>query len=560
MYKKLITLVLVLALAGMASAAADWTDGGPGHTWEEGLNWSGGHAPYGSDSTNINIGGPGPVISATTGDARIRRLRFGLPTGQQTTLTITGGSLDVAGWGSGDPYVFEGAGGTNGGINGGELWMPAGAGDAGMQVTVDMTGGALAAIYLRVGGGGELSGPHQLNLFGGTVEADNLDVRSNGLIDIRNDGTLTVNDDGDFALAEPNSIVAWGGRGLLDIQEVDGSIVIGSLAFPDSNDMAWNPDPAHYAQGGVPYDVGEETVLSWNAGDDAATAGTAHEVYFGDSADNLSLVSSQLLANTTYDTASLGYQLEINKTYYWRVDETNNTPPNSTGQVWQFSLGDYIIIDHFEEYIDEAALDAAWVEADGATVTLQTGSPVRHTQSMKMLYYNLDSPYESSATFAMAANKEDWSRMGAEIFGLWFYGDAANDTAEPLYVTVTDGSANTSTVVYGSSLDPFGTAYDAADVADPDWHDWLIDLQVFTDDGVDVTDIASLTIGFGDAGAPAGDGFGNVWFDNIRLYGPQCWFSQGTDGGDLDGDCDTDLNDFAVLAGGWMSNGFWPTN
>lgn len=53
-----------------------------------------------------------------------------------------------------------------------------------------------------------------------------------------------------------------------------------------------------------------------------------------------------------------------------------------------------------------------------------------------------------------------------------------------------------------------------------EWTEWTIDLQLFADQGVDLTNVNTITIGFGDKNNPTAGGSGMVFFDDIRLYRP----------------------------------------
>jgi hypothetical protein len=92
---------------------------------------------------------------------------------------------------------------------------------------------------------------------------------------------------------------------------------------------------------------------------------------------------------------------------------------------------------------------------------------------------------------------------GVDTLTIWFRGGFAND-AEPLYVVLN------------------GTA--GVDNANPDatkntvWTQWNIDLQVFADQGVNLTDVDTITLGFGNRTNPVAGGSGVVFFDDIRLY------------------------------------------
>jgi hypothetical protein len=82
-----------------------------------------------------------------------------------------------------------------------------------------------------------------------------------------------------------------------------------------------------------------------------------------------------------------------------------------------------------------------------------------------------------------------------------------SNAAEQMYVVL-----NESAVVNNDNLS-------AAQVAE--WTEWRIDLQEFADQGVDLTDVDSISIGFGERNNPQAGGSGLVFFDDIRLYRAQ---------------------------------------
>jgi hypothetical protein len=85
-----------------------------------------------------------------------------------------------------------------------------------------------------------------------------------------------------------------------------------------------------------------------------------------------------------------------------------------------------------------------------------------------------------------------------------------SNEAEPMYVSVRDGSGTSATVYHD---DPDATLIDM-------WTQWNIDLKEFSDAGVVLTDVSSLSIGFGDKDNPQPGGSGLVFFDDIHLYRP----------------------------------------
>ena len=103
---------------------------------------------------------------------------------------------------------------------------------------------------------------------------------------------------------------------------------------------------------------------------------------------------------------------------------------------------------------------------------------------------------------------------------------------------------------------------------------------------VDLSDIESLYIGFGNRRNPIPGGEGTVFFDDIRLYPPRCvpegwmpdlnddcivdyhdlrimalnWLQVGDLPGQFVGNDEINLKDFAEFADHWLENRLWPPN
>ncbi len=123
------------------------------------------------------------------------------------------------------------------------------------------------------------------------------------------------------------------------------------------------------------------------------------------------------------------------------------------------------------------------------------------------LYYDNSVGY-SEATLTLTYPR-DWTEKGVNKLTIWFRGDAAN-AAETLYV-VLNGSA---VVTHDNP--------DAAQITT--WTQWNIDLQAFTDQGVNLANVNTIALGLGnrnpDVSGVAG-GSGTMYFDDIRLYAPE---------------------------------------
>jgi hypothetical protein len=261
-------------------------------------------------------------------------------------------------------------------------------------------------------------------------------------------------------------------------------------------------------------DVTQTPILTWTPG-----LGASYEVYFGTDAASLKLKGSGNLGSESYEPE----ELEWNTTYFWRVDEANNANADSpwTGPLWSFTTANFLIIDDMESYNDLEPADPAsnrifnaWL--DGFDNPAVNGSVVGNanppfaeqtivhsgSQSMPMSYDNAVG--KSEATLTLTSNR-DWTVKGVDTLTIWYQGDSANVT-ENLYV-VLNGSA----VV--NNDDP-----DAA--TRTSWIEWNLDLQAFADQGVNLANVTSITLGLGDRNNPVVGGSGMMYFDDIRLYAP----------------------------------------
>jgi hypothetical protein len=265
-----------------------------------------------------------------------------------------------------------------------------------------------------------------------------------------------------------------------------------------------NPAPA---KGAV--DVSQIPVLTWTHG-----LGATYEIYFGTDASALEKKASGSLGSESYEPG----QLEWNTTYYWRIDEADNANADSpwTGPLWSFTTANFLIIDDFESYndIEEATPDsnriynAWWDGYDDPTNGSQTGhldppfyeETIVHSGNKSMPMYFDNTVGKSEATLTLTSNR-DWTVNGVTTLTIWFRG-ASGNAAEQMYVAL-DGSAR-------------------IDHDDPDaatsmsWKAWNIDLQAFADQGVNLSNVNSITLGL----SSVTGGTGIMYFDDIRLYPP----------------------------------------
>jgi hypothetical protein len=85
-----------------------------------------------------------------------------------------------------------------------------------------------------------------------------------------------------------------------------------------------------------------------------------------------------------------------------------------------------------------------------------------------------------------------------------------SNEAEPMYITVGDGSGTAATLYHANP--------DAALINT--WTEWNIDLQAFANLGVSLTNVNMIGLGLGNRNNPVAGGSGTMYFDDIRLYPP----------------------------------------
>jgi hypothetical protein len=269
-------------------------------------------------------------------------------------------------------------------------------------------------------------------------------------------------------------------------------------------------------------DVKQTPILTWLPSVYAAS----HEIYFGadkDAVKNADTGSpeykgTRALGSETYDPG----KLEWDSTYYWRIDEVNNTNPDSPwiGPLWSFTTANFLIVDDFESYNDidppdpqsnrifEAWLDGYEIPTNGALVGNDlppyTEQTIVHSgnQSMPLFYDNSVGYSEAALTLTYP---RDWTENGVSKLTIWFRGDSDN-AAENLYVAL-----NGSAVVNHDNTN--ATQINR-------WTEWNIDLQAFADQGVNLANVNTISLGLGNRNNPVAGGSGTMYFDDIRLYPP----------------------------------------
>ena len=100
------------------------------------------------------------------------------------------------------------------------------------------------------------------------------------------------------------------------------------------------------------------------------------------------------------------------------------------------------------------------------------------------------------------------------VTGQWAHQDIGilSNAAEPLYVAVSNSTGNPAVVVHD---DPAAAQIDT-------WTEWIIPLQTFADQGINLTNVDRITIGLGTRGnTTIPGGSGKIFIDDIRLNRPE---------------------------------------
>ena len=299
----------------------------------------------------------------------------------------------------------------------------------------------------------------------------------------------------------------------IDEIQQDGTVTTGDVwSFTTQAVNAYYPAPADGA-----VDASTTPELIWLPGQSALQ----HQVYFSDNRDDVTGASAAADQGAQAETTFAPGDLDSLATYYWRVDELLDGGVVQPGPVWTFTT--YLVVDDMESYNDE--LDAGttifdtwidgWVNGTGSLVGYLEAPFAEQTivnsgaQSMPLDYNNVDDPFYSEAEREWPAT-QDWTARGIGAVVLLVRGQRSNDVVS-LYVAIEDSSGNVAIVVHP----------DPEIVQKTEWTEWRIALGAVGEAGVNLTRVKKMYIGVGDRDAPAADGAGLLFIDDIRLTLPE---------------------------------------
>jgi len=279
--------------------------------------------------------------------------------------------------------------------------------------------------------------------------------------------------------------------------------------------VAWNASPTN---GSTP-NAKDVVPLGWSAGDNA----TQHDVYFGadvdavdnaDTSDTTGVYRGRQNATSYTPTEPIAWGDGL---YYWRIDEINADGTISVGRIWSFTVADFLLVDDFESYnnidppgdgsnrIFDVWIDGFGTTTNGALVGNDLPPYAERTVvhgGAQSLVYRYDNNLKTSEATLTLVDPRNWTEEGVTKLSLWFIGDPAN-TAERVSVAL-----NGTAVVYHDDQNAVLTGT---------WTEWVIDLQAFADQGVNLANVNTITIGFGTKNSPVAGGAGTMYFDDIQL-------------------------------------------
>jgi hypothetical protein len=292
-------------------------------------------------------------------------------------------------------------------------------------------------------------------------------------------------------------------------------------------------------------DIAPNATIQWRAGRDVD-----HHVIYASTDDTTVMDGSAPSVTSSTNSLNLtSLDLQLGKTYYWRVDEVNEAeiPAAWAGPVWSLTIPSALIVDDFESYgnLSPNRPFQTWLDGYGYSADEffpvkyegnGTGAGVGHDiWSPSSPYFEGDImemdrvaggsqslPFYYSNTAAAASHidrlwtaPQDWSKYGIQTLLVSFYGDP-NNTGNSVYLTI-----NGKKVTYPNS----------ADLKSADWHVWSVDLASL---GTNLQAVTSMSIGI------EGVGTGMILLDDIALYRQSpseitAWYSLENNASDVSG-------------------------
>jgi len=336
-------------------------------------------------------------------------------------------------------------------------------------------------------------------------------------------------------------------------------------------ERAWCPTPENFATD-VP-SLGTE--LCWCMGEPEGGVKLQHVWFSTDYATvanrDPSAFLGQVWPQDHYHCIDPG-PLCLCTTYYWAVDTQDHYTNIYRGLVWQFTVECCRAIEDMEAYtLEPDYIYDTWWDGCGDANGMYgngTGSCVNltmentHGGAKAMLYtYEawLNSPWERDANYSEAMRTFDppldLTTACEAALVVWFYGNRDNGSTQMWVLLNSDGTFPNNDIVGMATYGDYGD--DPEDIKKEEWIDWNMKLSDFAAAGKDLSNVTSLSIGFGPKLAneqePGIQGI--VLFDDIAVCPVRCVPKYTPDICDLNADCVVDMKDVGVIAEAWLEDG-----
>ena len=332
------------------------------------------------------------------------------------------------------------------------------------------------------------------------------------------------------------------------VDGMDASGLPGEIWSFTVTGKAKNPYPADEAT--IEIDADRNLVISWTPG----SFSQKHDVYYGTdesavaAASNPNSPPGQGRKDVNNFTPP---KPDISMTYHWRIDEANQiTATLVEGDMWEFTMADYLLEENFEGYADATALDVVWGLEAGTFCSTDLAETGAHEGDKAIEFIYLINSGNPDAIYREFTPAESWTTATSNIksLSLWVKGDSGNTAPATLglYAKLKDSSGNDSVKIQHPDAD--GVALS------DDWIEWNIDLASFTDDlgqggTFSRTIVKRISVGLTESGG--GTPQGSIYVDDIRLYPSRCVPETGP-AADITEDCSVDYDDLSVMGDDWL--------
>ena len=276
--------------------------------------------------------------------------------------------------------------------------------------------------------------------------------------------------------------------------------------------------------------------LQWTA---APAATGNHYVYFGTSfADVNGATTSSPEYKASLPLGTTSYTLSLasvtqGQAYYWRVDETVGANIIKAENVWPFSVGNLTMLDNFNNYADDTAIQAVWggnsAVADGNMII--DYNPAQNAVSANISALLCSNDISANAMLVLMVKGHD-------------------NMKEPnnFYVKLESNNGAQSGIVHFREPNALNQQLYEPMIL------WPIALQSFASQGVVLTNVTKITIGIDNgSGGPPGD-TGTVTINDVRVDHPWCNSTMAElIPADFTKDCYVDMADLDLLATNWLT-------